>query len=228
MNDLNQSQKDFLRVHAVFALAALLILALPIGIVVGLRLCGLVVFYNILIPLVGWRRGHPEWVRLWTFLLPLSILQIFPDWFLAAELGTLVFPDTGSPMISPTPIYMAGLWVIPLFLTTYLGLWVQERSTRRNSMIVVSAASFLIFFGSEATLWQIPIWHAEGVTTIAHVAVYVIIPEIILGLTTFMAYDHTKTRSLWPRLSAAFLVMLIYMGGLSTFYLVFERIILGK
>ncbi len=227
MSNLERTDRDAILLHSVFALACLLVLAAPLGVPVGQRVSGLVLLYNVALPLVAWRRGHPEWLKLWLFLVPLSALQVFPDWFLADPLGVIEFPDTGALRIGPIPAFMAGLWTIPLFIIVLLGRRIAAQSTRNAALVAVALASVLLFVGSEATLWVIPIWHARNVTMVARVAVYLIVPEIILGLSTFLAFESSLHRSIWHKLSGAFVVMLIYLGGLCFFYLVVERLLLG-
>ena len=225
MSKLERTDRDVILLHAAFAVACLLVLAIPSGIPAGQRLCGLVLLYNVSLPLAAWRRGHPEWLDLWLFLLPLSALQVFPDWFLSAQLGVLVFPDTGSTRIGAVPAFMAGLWTIPLFVVVLLGRRVASRSTRKVTLLVVAAASLLLFVGSEATLWSIPIWYARDVTTVAHVALYLIVPETLLGLSAFLAFESSLRRPSWYKLGAAFVVMLIYLGAACFFYFVLEGLL---
>jgi hypothetical protein len=158
-------------------------------------------------------------------VFPLSLLQIFPDWFLSAVLGVLVFPDTGSPRVGDVPLFMGGLWIIPLFIIVLLGRRVQVRFTKNLAILAVCIASAVLFLGSEAVLWLIPIWYAHGVTMIAHVAIYLIVPEILLGLFTFLAFETFHTDMIWHRLGAAFTVMVIYLGNLCFFYLIIEHLI---
>ena len=208
-----------------FALVAVIVLLIPGALPVGPRLSALVIAYNLALPITGLRRGYPEWVRLWLFLFPLSILQIFPDWFLAAQLNVLVFPDTGSIRIGAVPAFMGGLWVIPLFITVFLGLCMSGRTERKYVILAVCLSSFLLFIGSETLLWAVPIWYARDVATVAHVALYLIVPEILLGLSAFLAYEASSARALWYRLGAAFTVMIIYLGNLCFFYFVLETLL---
>ncbi len=140
LSNLTRSDRDAVYLHLFFAIAATLMLTLPLGISVGWRLCVLVLLYNVLVPLTAWLRQHPDWLTLWLFLLPLSLWQIFPDWFLSAVLGVLVFPDTGAPKIGNIPIFMAGLWTIPLFIIIFLG-----RRIKTHTLWVVAAASVAMF-----------------------------------------------------------------------------------
>jgi hypothetical protein len=226
MSILKRTEGDAILLHLVFAAVALLALIIPSAMPVGPRLYGLVILYNIMVPVVAWRRRHHEWLMLWLFLVPLSLLQIFPDWFLASELGVIIFPDTGSSRIGDIPLFMGGLWTIPLFIIVLTGRRIEARFTRKLALLSVCIASAILFVGSEAILWQIPIWHATGVTVIFHVAIYLIIPEILLGLSTFLAFEASYLRALWYRLGAAFTVMIIYLGNLCFFYFVVEHLLL--
>ncbi|HQP31165.1 MAG TPA: hypothetical protein PLB81_07540 [Deltaproteobacteria bacterium] len=225
MQTLDRMERDCLVLHGLFAVIAVIVLLTPGALPVGPRLSALVIGYNLALPIAGLRRGYPEWVRLWLFLLPLSILQIFPDWFLAAQLNVLVFPDTGSIRIGAVPAFMGGLWVIPLFITVYLGQRLAERTTRNYVILAVCLSSFLLFVGSETVLWAVPIWYARDVTTVAHVALYLIVPEILFGLSAFLAYEASRGRAVWFRLGAAFTVMIIYLGNLCFFYFVMETLL---
>jgi hypothetical protein len=53
---------------------------------------------------------------------------------------------------------------------------------------LVTVLSALIFLGSEATLRSIPIWQAQNVQQNAHIGVYLIVPEIFLGIFVYLAY----------------------------------------
>lgn len=225
MQPLDRMERDCLILHGLFTLVAVAVLMFPAALPVGPRLSALVIAYNLALPITGMRQGYPEWVSLWLFLLPLSILQIFPDWFLAAQLNVLVFPDTGSLRIGAVPAFMGGLWVIPLFITVFLGLRMAERTSRKYVILAVCLASFLLFVGSETLLWAIPIWYARDVTTVAHVALYLIVPEILFGLSAFLAYEASLGRAVWYRLGAAFTVMIIYLGNLCFFYFVMETLL---
>jgi hypothetical protein len=74
-------------------------------------------------------------------------------------------------------------------------------------------------------MWLIPSWSAVNVTLIGHIAVYLLVPEIILGLSAYLAYETIKTHSHWLKIPAAFLIMVLYTGGLSIFYFLVEKII---
>ena len=208
MSKLERVDRDAILLHGAFALACLLVLAVPLGIPVGQRVSGLVLLYNVALPLAAWRRGHP-------------------DWFLADPLGVIEFPDTGGLRIGPIPAFMAGMWTIPLFIIILLGRRVAAHSTRNIALATVAVASILLFVGSEATLWAVPIWHARNVTMVARVAVYLIVPEIVLGLSAFLAFESSLHRSIWHKLSGAFAVMLLYLGSPCFFYLVVEQLLLG-
>ncbi|MFX1537585.1 MAG: DUF6989 domain-containing protein, partial [Promethearchaeota archaeon] len=172
-------------------------------------------------------RGYSIWVDLWFFVFILSIFQIWPDWFLSAQLDILVFPDDGFLKIGSVSAYMVGLWTIPLFIIVFLGLRIQERYSQKTAYGIVGLASLLIFGGSEQTLWLLPSWYAQNVTMIGHMAVYIIIPELILGLATYVCYQLIQNRSLWEKIVSAFGVMLLYLGSAAFFYFVIERLLLG-
>lgn len=203
--------QDAVAFHAAFALVALATLALPTP-DLGWRLLGLVILYSVALPLVGRLRGHAEWVRLWGFLLPLSVFQVVPDAFLASVLGTLTFPETGGPRLGGVPLAMAGMWTIPLWMSLFTARQLDRGDLRRGLWIAAGVCG-LVLVSAEATLWAVPIWHAVGVTTVGPVAVYVILPEIGLGATAYLA-DHLSREHSWlVKLAAAGLVSLVYLGA---------------
>jgi hypothetical protein len=157
----------------------------------------------------------------------ISIFQVMPDWFLSAQLGILIFPEDGFVKIGEVSAYMAGLWAIPLFVIIFIGRSVQKRFSLRAALWSVAVSSLVIFAGSEETMWMIPSWQAVNVTTLGHVAVYLLIPEIILGLSAFLGYEAIKGKKHWFKIPAAFLIMLLYIGSLSFFYFLLETLILS-
>jgi len=217
---LAQPDRDLILTYVFFAFTTLFLLQAT-ALSLGWRIFSAILLYNLLIPFVAYRLRYTAWMRMWQFLLPLSLLQIFPDWFLSQVLGVLNFPDTGAPFIGTVPLFMGGMWIIPLFVILYLG----QRFPKQNSaMVIISSAVF--FLAAEATLWTLPIWTAQNVTQVYHIAVYLIVPEILLGLTTFWVYLYVKDRSLLFRLGGAFIVTVTYLGNVALFYLLVEKVIL--
>ena len=212
--------------HAAFAVVAALVLAWPTVVLpsrgaafaappLGWRLLGLVVLYNVALPLVGRWRGRAGWAELWAFLVPLSAFQVVPDAFLAGVLGSLDFPDTGGPRLGPVPLALAGMWTIPLWLSTWAGL-------RARSAWAAAAVAGVLFVGAEATLWAVPVWRAVGVATVGPVAVYVVAPEVLLGGAAYGAFVWSRGRAGWVRVTAAAAVSLLYLGAACACYLAVE------
>jgi hypothetical protein len=191
----------------------------------GWKITLIVIAFNVAIILLGRSRDHEAWIGLWLFLAPLSIFQVFPDWFLVEQLGTLLFPDTGGPFVGPVPVFMAGMWTIPLFFILHIGLRTSQQLDRRSAYWFVGIFSAILFLGSEALLWKLPIWEAVNVLTIAHVGLYLVVPEILLGLTAFWMYDAIRHRGVGSRIAGAFLVSMTYLGSLGFFYILIEQIL---
>jgi len=128
----------------------------------------------------------------------ISLFQIWPDWFLSAQLNILVFPDDGLFKIGTVSGYMAGLWAIPLFLICFIGLKLQEKYSHCKTLIAVGLISLTIFGFSEQSMWMLQSWYPQNVTLIFdHLAVYIIIPEIILGLSTFYTLLNVNCCRFW-------------------------------
>lgn len=199
--------------HAVFTAAlavALTQLAVP---QLGMGLLALTVAYNLLLPLLLWRTGQNELLGLWAFLLPLSLFQVMPDWVLAQQLNILVFPDLGATRIGGVvPAYMAGMWVAPLFLS----LWIGLRSGRWGTEMAAIAA-LVLFAVSEWLARPYGLWHSQGVSTSHGVALYVLVPEMLLGGAAFYAWRATSGQGL-RALFAAACVSTFYTGALVISY----------
>lgn len=222
---LSKTEKDVLFTHLAFVISCMLIILIPFGIEIGVKLFILVIIYNLLIIIVGIWQGHKSWLYIWFFVFLISLLQIWPDWVLSAELDVLVFPDDGLFKIGTVSGYMAGLWVIPLFLIVFTGQRLQERYSKRISYLSVVLMSLLIFGLSEQLMWMLQSWYAQNVIMIGHIALYIIIPEIFLGLSSYYFYEMLKERNHWYKLPAAFIVMVLYLGSAIFFYFLIERVL---
>ena len=224
--DTEKSTRDFIIVHLIFIGLCFAVLIIPTPIAMGIKLFILVTSYNLIILLIGLFRKYDEWVKLWVFVFFISLFQIWPDWFLSAQLNVLVFPEDGLFKIGTVSGYMAGLWAIPLFLICFIGLKLLEKSSYVKTFIVVGLMSLTIFGLSEQSLWMLQSWYPQNVTLIFdHLAVYIIIPEIILGLSTFYYFQKNKDKNYFALIIVSFVVMILYLGSASFFYFLFEKII---
>lgn len=215
---MDQPTRGMIRLHLAFAAVAVPGVLLPVG-TLGTRILLLVLLYNLALPLTAHLLAYTQAKEAWEFLLPLSLLMVLPDWFLAEGLEVLVFPNTGTLFLGPIPLFMAGMWLIPLFVVVFTGLQVEARYGRPMALMAVAALTLVLFVGAEATLWAVPIWYAQGVAQLAHVAWYVVAPEVLLGITAYLAFQQTHDKGLWPRLLGAWVVMVLYLGHLCLFYL---------
>lgn len=217
--------KDFLIIHLIFVALCVLILLIPISGSMGIKLFILVAIYNIIIPLFAYLRNHTEWINMWLFVFILSIFQVWPDWFLSAELGILVFPEDGFIKIGTVSLYMAGLWAIPLFLIVFIGSYLQKNHSMLSVYLTVVFLSLIIFGLAEQTIWMLESWYAQNVTMVGHLALYIIIPEVVLGITTFYGYNLILNKNGLFKIPVAFTIMLLYLGSAVFFYFLIERVI---
>jgi hypothetical protein len=222
----DRSVRDLVLVHLIFAVIAAATLMIPATLTINVRLLIVVTAYNVLLPIVAHQQGHDDWKGIWVFCIMLSVLQIFPDWFLSAGLNVLTFIDQSAPMVGDVPLYMAGLWAIPLFIIIYAGHRVSEQRGRLGGYVAAGSLSLLIFGMAEATMWMLSSWDTLAQVVIGHVALYILLPEVILGMTALLAYDTVRNRGLIYKLVAAYLVMTLYMGNASLFYLVVEVLLI--
>lgn len=218
-------ERDAVVVHVLFILISILLISAPITIRSGVRLFILVVVYNLVLMFVGWLRKDDEWLQLWIFSAILSVFQVFPDWFLSAQLDILVFPEDGLFKIGTVSGYMMGLWTIPLFVILFVGEQIEKRYSQEKAILVVAVLSLIIFGGSEQTLWMLDSWYAKNITMVGHVALYILVPEIILGLAAWYSYKIIKNQNLLHKVVAAFVVMQLYLGSAVSFYFLVEKLI---
>lgn len=225
---LRATEKHAILLHLVFGGITAAFLLAPVGLAIGWKMFLLLIAYNIAVPVLGRRLGHERWVDLWMFVFPLSLLQIFPDWFMSAVLGSLIFPDTGFPYIGTVGAYMGLMWSIPLFAILFTVWRTRKSMSGAGSYVLVVVLTVITFGIAEATLWIIPIWYAAPhILAPAYIAVYVIIGEAFLGLAAWYAYLTVADRKLPAKLVAALAVMLIYTGSIAISYLLVERTIRG-
>lgn len=223
--ELDKSILDLLGVHVVFAILTAIVLLLPLGLSINILLLIAVLLYNLLIPLTAKVRDHPDWLQIWVFVAMLSVLQIFPDWFLSDGLNVLNFIDQSAPMIGAVPLYMGGLWAIPLFVIVYTSIRVKETKGETMGYVVAAILSLAIFGVAEATMWMLGSWQTLAQLVVANIALYILVPEMILGMTAVQEYERTNASGMLTKLVAAFRVMILYIGTASLFYLIVEVVL---
>ncbi len=212
---------EFAGLHLAFLAAGGLLLAIPsLSTVHALQLFA--VGYNLFFPTYAYVTDRRDWLDLWGFVFPLSLCLIVPDWFLVEVVGTLQFP-TAKPSPGPVPVAIAGLWTLPLIVSSYLGLNAPNYGVRgEGRYALVALASLVLFASSELLLTKVPIWQAVGVTTVSDMALYIVGPEVLLGVATFWTYWRYRLRSVLFRALVTPLVMFLYLGAIGTSYLIFE------
>ncbi len=192
---------------AVYAIATLVALLLPSP---GKGWAVLAVAFGGCVGLVALAHelDRPAWSAALGVLIPISIFQLLPDWFLADALGTLRFPDTGGVRVGDViPLAMCGMWALPLFLVVLLA---------RDSVARGALTAFVLFLGTELLAPTAGLWEpAGGVTEVAGVALYVLPAEAVLGAATVLAVRATRDRPLGERVLAAAAVSTVYTGALA-------------
>ena len=197
--------RDALILHALFVSAGWVVFTQMHGSLQGLGYTGLVLGYNLLLPLIARRGCHHDWFDLWLFLLPMSVLLVLTDYVQAQQLGTLAFPEIGAPRIAGVPLYMLGLRVIPLFWV----LWIAGRSP-----LTAVLASILIFPGFEYAAALLHLWQPEHVRSHFGVADHVLVPEVLLGAAAVYAGNVAAGAGWFAQLLASLYVSIFYMGAL--------------
>lgn len=203
-----------LALHAAYAVAGALAISLdPPDKGWAIFVC--VVAYNVALPLLARAVGRRDWLALWAFLLPLSVFQVAPDWFLSDVLGTLVFPDVGGPRLGGAiQLAMAGMWVAPLFAVLALAAGSAERA---------AVLALAVFFASELAAPVLELWEPRAATQAAGVALYVLPAEAALGWAAMMAFTATRSGGAGARVAAAAAVSTFYTGALALAWFLAER-----
>lgn len=181
----------------------------------GWGVLALVVVYNAGLPLLARALDRADWLALWAFLFPVSIFQVLPDWVLAGQVGTLVFPDVGGLRVDDViPLAMAGMWVPPLFIVLALA---GESSLRAAGLALV------VFLGSELAAPMLQLWEpGPGLTEVAGVALYVLPAEAALGWAACVAFQLTREASRPAKIGAALAVSTFYLGALVLSYFLID------
>jgi len=220
-------EKDFLYSHLLFILICFIVLIIPFPLLIGVKLFILVLVYNLSILVVGIFRDDAEWLKLYFFVLFISLFQIFPDWYLSAQLNILVFPEDGFFKIGTVSAYMLGLWVIPLFIICFISLRIKERYSINYANLLAILLSLIIFSLAEQSMWVFS-WYPQNVILLFdHLALYIIISEIILGFSSFYLFLKFEDAKFYLKIAIAFIIMLLYLGAANFFYFLFEKILFG-
>jgi len=226
-NTMNQELKYFAISTLAYSILVILILFTPIIPATGWKLSFLVGFFVIAMPVLIYTLNLENWKPMFWFSFSASLFQIFPDWFLAEVLGVLVFPEQEKFLIGKVPIYMAGMWTIPFFLSLLLARIVKAsiHFLPENIHILTGIISLFIFWISEETMHHIPVWYPQNVKLVSHSAIYVLPAEFLLGVYLSWAYEVSLDRTILGRLFLAGSVFIFYTGALSISYLAIEKII---
>jgi len=230
-------EKDALLFHLAFSIATILGLVSPspqpwIHIRMGLRIWALAIGYHVGIVWFALRRFHRDWLLMLRALVPISLLMVLPDGYLATGLKTIVFEDMHVGQIFKVSTFMSFMWTIPLFISTMVGRGLESRGfSIVRATIGAGLAGLLIFIGSEELLTRIPIWHAvEGsCTKVGNVALYVLFPEACLPMVAFLWCRYCLMEShnsshipLGLQLFAAFLIMSMYLGNIIVSFMIID------
>ncbi len=211
------SWRRWIGLHVGFALAAVVVLLLPVP-AQGWRVLGLVVGYHVACVLTARLGNDPVLWRAWTILAPLSVLMVLPDWFLSDVLGSLAFAVEGGPYLGTVPLAMAGMWTIALMPIAGFAWWAGQRAGTPAAIAAAGASGAVVFVGAELAAPVLGLWEPVQVATVAGVATYVLLPELVLSIAAAMLVCFAEAL---PRPALAGLTALLpftYLGLLATSY----------
>jgi hypothetical protein len=168
---------------------------------------------------VATRAGTDPWLRrAWAVLAPLSVVMVLPDWFLSEVLGVLRFPDTGGPFLGTVPVAMAGMWTIALLPVVGIALAVGLRRGPAAGRWTAAGAGLLLFSAAERLAPALPLWEPVGVREVAGVAVYVVLPEVVLSVCAYALVAARGRLSGGETAALTVLLPFTYLGMLATSY----------
>lgn len=209
---------------------------------IGLRRVLWGLFYHLLTVFVCISRKNFQWLDVWAFAAITSIFQVIPDLFLANELGTIVFPNDGLDMFrfdlkkstdgsTGVTFVFCMLWTIPISVPILFGVYLlyEWKCSRLLSTFAVMILSMFIIYTDEFSqpFRANPLYIATSKVKHqwAGVAVYVLIAEMILGLSSFMIYDKVaRGTSFLCKVSCGAMVAILYTGSLAVAYLFVESV----
>eukprot|EP00127_Corallochytrium_limacisporum_P001902 Clim_evm57s88 gene=Clim_evmTU57s88 len=175
-------------------------------------------------------RGYDEWLSAFTYVLPLSIFQVWPDWFLASHIGTLEFAVKDFYMIGPVPAFMALMWTTPIFVSVMQGVAAEKMGY--NGALVSALTATTIFGISEQVMsmcwYQVNVRVTFTIFEGMHpVALYVIPAELLLGLVAFQVHKYYISQyrpwnGLPQKVLAALMTSVMYLGCMAFFWSLIE------
>jgi hypothetical protein len=129
------TKNPVISLHLIFTPTALIFFLLPISL--GKSIFFSVILYHLLFLIFIQYYKLTEWKWIYFYLAPLSFFLVFPDLFLSNFLGVLVFPNSGFFHWISVSDYMAGMWVIPLFLTLQIGKEISKNIVKQLALYVL-------------------------------------------------------------------------------------------
>lgn len=206
--------REALLFHGLFFALTIPLAAMLRGFELGLALTLFALAYNLALPLWGKSKGlgstQSDWIPLWQFLLPLSLSLPCADWMLVKQLGTLHFPDHGIPRIGgAVPVYFSGMWIMLLWPTCWLSL---HTSKPYATMAVLSMTGFLVW---EWVAPAMALWQPQNATIWQGIALYVLVPELLLGLGTLLMWQLLKTKTRLMQIAGGLGMTVFYAGALA-------------
>ena len=94
----------------------------------------------------------------------------------------------------------------------------------QNRNVGIAVASLVVFGGAEETLHTL-LGQSVGVAKIWHCAVYLLPAQIILGLSSYNAFERYSGQRVSSLITVAFLVMIFYVGAAVSSYFFFEKVL---
>ncbi len=152
--------------------------------------------------------------RLLLFGLGMGLVELIADALCVRFTGTLDYSVAGSPMLGLSPFWMPTAWLVVGTQIGYLGAWLMRRVGTGKGLALTALLGAVNIPFYEEMAYHAHWWRYQRCLRLGHTPVYIIVAELIIGLTLGpLAGWVMRPRSTWRDALAAGLV-----GGLSTIW----------
>ena len=216
---------EFLLFHVVFAVVALL--GMFLGKDIHFALLLLVLFYITSTIILLKLRTYDLWKEAFYFSVGLNLWMLFPDWFLAAVLGTIEFSEQ-SLRVGLVSLYMLGMWSIPFTLILFMFRVLEEDYAQPTAIFFAALSGLGVFVLSEQLLPMLSVWQAKNVMTLGNIALYVVPAEAALCFAVIYGFLFSRDERIHVTIVMQGSVMVFYTGALALSFFIIEILVRNR
>ena len=150
--------------------------------------------------------------RLLLFGLGLGLVELIADALCVRYTGTLDYSATHSPLLALSPFWMPAAWAVVAAQIGYLGARLMQRLGTGWGIALTAGLGAVNIPFYEEMAYHAHWWRYDHCRRIGHTPVYVIVSEMVIGLTLGpLAAWSMRTTATWREAAYAGV-----LGGLST------------